>query len=100
MNDESKDEESSTPKKQLETDRSSGSGRPPADTTVGLSDGDPGPGQYRVGQRLKVLIIEPRSGGYDVLIEKDGVRAYLIPSKKYEQGAVLFGEFRYWQDVN
>lgn len=92
--------ESPIPKTQLETDRSSGDGRPPSNTAVGLNDGAPEPGSYKVGQRLKCLIIAARKGGYDVLIMKDDVRAFLRTDKKYEQGAVLVGEFRHWQNIN
>ncbi len=89
----------SIPKTQLEADRSSGSGRPPSNTAIGLNEGAPEPGSYKVGQRLKCLIVEARDGGYDVLIMEDQVRAFLKTSKKFEQGAVMTGEFRYWQNI-
>lgn len=74
--DESQKEDSSIPKTQLQTDRSSGSGRPPSNTAIGLNYGAPEPGKYRVGQKLRCLIIDTREGGYDVFIIEDGVRAF------------------------
>ncbi len=99
MIDGSNHEEPDVPLTELEADRSSGSGRPPSKTAIGTSDGGHGPGEYRVGQKLKVLIIAPRIGGYEVLIIKDDITAFLNTANTYDQGAVLIAKFSYWRSV-
>ncbi len=98
MNADDQEPEYQIPRTALEAARSSGDGRPPANTTVGLNDGDSDSENYRVGQKMKCLIINARNGGYDVLIIKDGKLAYLKTERQLAQGEVLLGEFRYWQD--
>lgn len=93
-NDSEFDDES--PETQLDADRSSGDGRPPSRTAIGLG-GEPDPDIYQIGQRLKCRILAARKGGYAVLIVQDGREAFLMTERKHAEGALLIGEFRYWQ---
>lgn len=81
---------------QLEGDHSSGDGRPPSINALGLG-GEPDPDEYQVGQRLECRIVAARQGGYDVVIVKDVRRAFLRTDRQHEEGALVIGEFRFWQ---
>lgn len=69
---------------------------PPTKTAVGAADGG-GP-NYRPGEKLDCLILGVRDGGYDVLIVKDGVNAFLRSNEQRTVGTNCVVEFLRWQD--
>lgn len=69
------DNSGNEPQTQLETDRSSGSGRfPPSKTAVGT--GDSGQPQYKEGEHLRIEITGTRPGGYEILILEHRIRGF------------------------
>jgi hypothetical protein len=85
------------PKTQTETSGSSGDGRyPPSRTAVGAADGG-GP-QYSLEETLQCEVVGFRDGGFEVLILRDGNKAFLKTDRSCKLGEIVLARFQKWQD--
>ena len=87
-------------RKQLETDRSSGDGRPPSITTVGVGDdGDDDESEtYVAGESYECVVVGSRLGGYEVFVPNKGKYAFLKTSKLHSTGERILACFSHWQN--
>ncbi len=85
------------PKTQTETSRSSGDGRyPPSRTAVGAADeGSP---SYLPNEELQCEVIGFREGGFEVLILRDGNKAFLKTDRYCKLGEIVLARFQNWRD--